>query len=152
MIRIAKLTDYAVVIMARLAHEDAGFVSAAHLAKTTGLAEPTVAKILKTLAREELVESRRGINGGYGLEKSPEDITMGDIIAALEGPVRITSCVSGMTGECCIEDKCAIRGNWNRVNDAITAALDSVTLAEMAGCAGTSEGFERLAELAGQGR
>ena len=75
--------------------------------------------------------SHRGAHGGYSLARSPADISVADLVEALEGPVALTACVDGAEGSCGVEAVCPMRGGWDRVNTAIRAALDSVTLADM---------------------
>lgn len=108
-------------------------MTASGLSEKTGLPEPTVAKVLKLLARGALIESTRGINGGYKLSKLPDDITMASVITSLEGPVQLTSCVDG-SEECCNHSiNCSMKGKWNPVNAAMQKALEDVTLAQMLG-------------------
>jgi FeS assembly SUF system regulator len=93
--------------------------------------QPTVSKILKILARAELLSSHRGVKGGYTLDRAPERITMTEIIGALDGPIAITECIDDTPGECSQESFCPVRGNWQRINLAIRRALDQISLAEM---------------------
>ncbi len=90
-----------------------------------------MSKILKILARDGLLQSHRGAKGGYSLERSPEDVSVVEIITAVDGPVGITECIDDTPGECGQESVCPVRGNWQRINDAIRQALDDITLAEM---------------------
>ena len=131
MLRPSKLADYATVIMTGLAREPERLRNAADLATETHLAVPTVSKVLKRLAREGLLVSIRGAHGGYRLSRPPTDITMAQIIAALEGPLGLTDCAAH-NGRCGIESLCHVRGNWLRINLAVQRALDGVTLAAMA--------------------
>lgn len=131
MLRISKLTDYGTVILARLAAGDGTVVSAADVARATGIALPTVSKILKSLARAGLVTSTRGANGGYALARPPHAISAADVIDALEGPVSITEC-SGAGSQCEHEGLCSVGGTWQRINVAIRRALDEVTLVDLA--------------------
>ena len=85
------MTDYAVVILAEMARGEGGLMTASGLSDKTGLPEPTVAKVLKLLARGGMVESSRGINGGYKLTRQPDDISMAAVITSLEGPVQLTT-------------------------------------------------------------
>lgn len=133
MIKLSKLTDYAVVILAEMSAGEGRLLTASGLSEKTGLPEPTVAKVLKLLARAELISSSRGVNGGYALSKVPTEINMASVIAALEGPVQLTSCVDG-TDECCSHSQsCSMKGKWNPVNDAMQKALENVSLAQMIG-------------------
>src|SRR3546814_13810948 len=79
----------------------------------------------------DLVTSQRGASGGYVLSAAPDNITVAQIIQAMEGPIALTACVDGATDCCGAEAYCPMRGNWNRVNDAFRQALSSVSLAEM---------------------
>jgi len=131
MIRLSKVTDYAVVVLSQMARNASGVHTAARLSDSTGVPAPTVAKILKQLASEGVVGSLRGAGGGYRLNRSPDAVTVAEIITALEGPIAITSCVSNADGNCGVERLCPIRGHWERVNGAIAQALETVTLSDM---------------------
>lgn len=133
MFRMAKLTDYGILLLtefARNAHGNAR--TARELALDTRLPLPTVGKILKTLVHQGLLVSHRGIRGGYQLARRPEEISVADIITALEGPVAITECNSPTPGICEHEEDCSLRANWSLINRSVTAALETVTLAQMA--------------------
>lgn len=132
MIRLNALTDYAVVILAQMAREPGKLVTAPQLAEDSAVPQPTAAKVLKELAREGVLTSHRGVNGGYTLARAPGDITVLEIIGALEGPVALTSCVDGAVSDCDVESLCPMSGNWEKVNLAVRTALESVTLADMA--------------------
>jgi FeS assembly SUF system regulator len=131
MFRLNRLTDYAVVVMSQMALRGGETRSAQQISEDTGVPLPTVAKLLNLLGRAKLVASQRGASGGYTLSAEPEEITVAQIIQALEGPIALTACVDGATECCGSEAFCPMRGNWNRVNDAIRDALTSVSLAEM---------------------
>lgn len=131
MFRLNRLTDYAVVVMSQMALRSGETRSAQQISEDTGVPLPTVAKLLNLLGRAKLVASQRGASGGYTLSAAPEAITVAQIIQAMEGPIALTACVDGAMDCCGSEAFCPMRGNWNRVNDAIRSALTSVTLAEM---------------------
>jgi len=132
MFRLNRLTDYAVVVMMQMTHKPQEVHTAAQLAADTGIPLPTVAKLLNALARESLLASHRGALGGYTLSQSGDDITVAEIIQALEGPIALTACVEGSGHHCEVESLCPMRGHWDRVNQAIRSALDQVTLTDMA--------------------
>lgn len=132
MIKLGKLTDYAIVIMGQLMKEGEGASkSANYLAAKTGVPEPTVAKVLKALAHTGLVDSSRGAAGGYRLSRAPGDISIADIITAMDGPIAIVSCVDGSAETCKAESSCHLKGRWEHVNNVIRAALDGVKLPDM---------------------
>ncbi len=131
MLRMSKLTDYGTVVMTYLAKEHSHLHAVSEIAAQVQVAAPTVSKVLKRLVREGLVVSHRGAKGGYSLARPAEQISMVDIIDALEGPVGLTECGS-TPGLCSQESSCSIRTNWQRINGAVRGALAGVTLAEMA--------------------
>lgn len=130
MLRISKLTDYGTVLLAHLAARQEAVCSAADVANATGIAVPTVSKLLKALGRSGLVTSTRGSNGGYQLARDPREISAADIIDALEGPVSITEC-SASDSQCEHEGVCSVGGAWQKVNIAIRDALDDVSLHDL---------------------
>lgn len=132
MLRISKLTDYATLILARLASQPVRRLTATQIAGETGLAVPTVSKLLKQLHRRGLVQSTRGLHGGYLLARPAAEITAAQILDALEGPVALTEC-AGNTSNCCIEPTCLVGRAWQRVNQAIRRSLQEISLLELAG-------------------
>jgi FeS assembly SUF system regulator len=130
MLRIAKLTDYATVLLTELARDPGASASATGLAAATLIEAPTAAKVLKTLAQAGLVESRRGVNGGYRLARDPAAINMADVVSAMEGPIGMTECVVH-EGACGHEGRCGVQANWRRISLAVETALREVTLADM---------------------
>ena len=141
MIRMSKLTDYGIVLLAQLAQLDRvghgaapGDVRPPHnareLAEVTHLPLPVVSKLLKTLAREGILASHRGAKGGYTLARRPETLTVAEVIRVLEGPIALTEC-GAHPGACVQETLCQLRAPWQRINDVIAGALQQVTLAEL---------------------
>ena len=131
MLRIAKLTDYAIVVMVELTHAVDEVHSAQRLAEATRLELPTVSKLLKLLTRAGLVRSFRGVNGGYRMDRPAGEISVADIITAIEGPIAMTQC-SVDPGLCQQEDSCTLQSNWQRISQAVAAAMEEVSLTEMA--------------------
>jgi Rrf2 family protein len=86
---------------------------------------------MKLLAPAGLMESHRGATGGYSLTRAAEEISIADIISAVDGPIALTACVDGAEGHCDVESLCPMRGNWDKVNRAVRRALEEVTLADM---------------------
>ncbi|NHN86125.1 SUF system Fe-S cluster assembly regulator [Acetobacter musti] len=129
MLRLSKLADYAVLTLVGLGrHEEV--VTSSALAAETGVPEPTVAKVLKTLSADGLVLSHRGARGGYRLAGRLEDISVARVIAAVDGPISLTACVSG--GGCDNGADCSLYGSWDVVNEAIRDALSNISIAQMA--------------------
>ena len=130
MLRVTRLTDYATIVLTVLAARPGVVLSAVELADLSGLEVPTVAKVLRPLARAGLVEGFRGAGGGYRLAREPARISLVEIVEAMEGPLGMTEC-SLHAGTCGLEDSCGVRANWRRINDVVAAALRDVTLAQM---------------------
>ena len=138
MLRLSKLTDYAVVVLVRLSRHDE-VTTSPPLAQAPGIPEPTVAKVLKALGGAGLVSSQRGARGGYRLARPLHKIDVASVIVAIDGPISLTACVDGATGGCEAEAVCQVRGRWDPVNDAIRSALTRITLDHIDGsCCGTS--------------
>ena len=130
MLRISKLTDYAILVMVELSETPSEVVNAQVLAGQTHLELPTVSKVLKLLAKAGLVRSFRGASGGYSIDRGAGNISVAEIIAAIEGPIAMTEC-SVEVGLCSQEQVCNLRSNWRRISSAVARAMESVTLAEM---------------------
>lgn len=131
MLKLSKLSDYATMLATAMASDPDRIFAAQELAARAHVSAPTTAKLLKLMAKSDLVESVRGARGGYRLRRSPEKITVADVISAVEGPIALTQC-SDHRGACSIESSCATRTNWRLINRAIRQALEAVTLAQMA--------------------
>lgn len=130
MLRISKLTDYATVIMSYLASDPSRVLSATSIAKALHLGIPTVSKILKILSEAELVKSFRGIGGGYQLARPTSEITVAEVVSAIEGNLAMTECCAGKN-LCALDSLCAIKENWKVINKIILTALSGLTLADM---------------------
>jgi len=129
-LRVSKFTDYAVVVLSRLEAEG-GVQTAPGLALGTGIAEPTVAKVLKMLSQAALVEGLRGARGGYRLLRPLSSVSLSEVIVSMDGPIALTACVDGSTAGCEVSSVCAVKGRWDLVNDSIQHALAAITLADM---------------------
>ena len=130
MLKLSKLTDYATVVLSYMARDPLTMHAAQEISEETGIAQPTVSKILKLLIKAKVLTSIRGAKGGYLLARSPERITVATIISALEGPIALTECTA--SHEICGQASgCDIQGNWGLINQKIFNMLESVTLADM---------------------
>lgn len=130
MLRISKLTDYGTLVLAELRAVPDGVASAGQVADATGLALPTVSKLLKSLHKAGLVTSERGPHGGYALARPATEISAAEIIDALDGPVAITEC-SSPAGACDLESHCRVGRAWQIINRSIRRALQDVSLADL---------------------
>lgn len=130
MLKLSKIADYGVIVMSCLAADTQGHASARGIAAQVSVAFPTVSKVLKLLVGGGLVESLRGVKGGYRLARPANQITIVDIILALDGPIGMTEC-SAPSGHCAHAPLCALQSNWQLVNRAVLGVLNKITLEEM---------------------
>lgn len=133
MLRIGKLTDYAIVVLAHMArHAHRCVHPATDLAEATSIPLPTVQKLLKTLQREGFVQSMRGARGGYALVDDPAQTSLLRLLESLEGPIAMTDCAAGAPSGCSCAPDCTVSGHWSIIGDAIATALGQVTLLDLA--------------------
>jgi Rrf2 family protein len=141
--RLSNMADYAVVVMGAAARHCGSAMlvradgkkpvrtSATALADETGIALPTVQKLVSILTKGGLLRSVRGAGGGIQLSRPAAAITLADIIEAVEGPIAMTACVKESECGCAIEPGCNVRPHWNHVNNAVRGALADVKLTEL---------------------
>ncbi len=128
MLKISKLSDYATVLMTELAQYPVEH-SASSMSERTALPVSTVAKLLKALSRSKLLVGSRGAHGGYSLAKPPEQITVAQILEAIEGPIGLTDCNND---RCTRAGSCRTKRPWQLINQALLTALKAITLADLA--------------------
>lgn len=131
MLRISKLMDYGTLVLTHMAGTPDRVISAADLALSLGLGPATVSKVLKALGQHQLVTSTRGARGGYVLARPAGEISIAQIIDALDDqPFGLTECTS-TPGVCSVEADCHIRTNWERINNIVRRTLEEVSVADM---------------------
>ncbi len=130
MIILSKLADYGVIVATHLAARPMDRLNAAQIAADTRLPQTTVAKVLKLLAKAGLVAAARGAAGGYLLARAAHQITIAELVAAIDGDFGMTQC-TGTAGPCDRLHFCPTRPHWHRINQAVAQALSHVTLNEM---------------------
>ncbi|RMD87557.1 MAG: SUF system Fe-S cluster assembly regulator [Alphaproteobacteria bacterium] len=151
--RLTNLADYAVVLAGRLAGNDRRS-NAATLAEETGLPVATVAKILGAMSRAGLLASHRGLKGGFSLARPASEISVADVIEAVDGPIALVHCIENAPGDCDFEPVCAMRLHWQVINHAVRDGLERVRLSDIAGVtppAAALAGRARSATEAGRG-
>ncbi len=132
MIRLGKLTDYGLVLMTCIArNHERSLHTARDLAMESRLPLPTVSKLLKELLQSGLLISHRGMKGGYSLAKEPHDISVAEIVAALEGPIALTECSTDISGLCDLERYCPIKSNQRIISQVVRGALEKVMLSDL---------------------
>ena len=133
MLRFTKRADYGLMAIHYIAiHEDLGAVSAKRIAEEFTIPPELLAKILQRLARERLIVSQNGPRGGYVLARRPVEITVGQVVRALEGPINIVECLEE-DSDCPQMARCNLRRPVQKIQVAISQLLDTMTLAELVG-------------------
>ena len=133
MLRFTKRADYGLMAIHYIAaHEDGGAVSAKRIAEEFAIPPELLAKILQRLARERLIVSQNGPRGGYGLARRPIEITVGQVVRALEGPINIVECLEE-DSDCPQMARCNLRRPVQKIQAAVSQLLDTMTLAELVG-------------------
>jgi Rrf2 family protein len=131
MLRLSKKADYALMAMKHLAVRGGRASSSAReIAEQYDIPIELLAKVLQRLVRRGLLRSHQGTHGGYQLARGPAQISVADVIQAIEGPVAVTACETD--GQCEQYSKCNVRDPLYKVRDRILAALDDCTIAELA--------------------
>jgi FeS assembly SUF system regulator len=130
MLKISKLSDYAVLLVSCLGRQSGAHMSAKKLAALTFVSAPTVSKLLKKLHDADLVGSSRGSNGGYHLLRSIKAISIADVIVAIEGRPALTECAQS-SNICYLDHQCALKNNWKYINESIYTLLMQVSIADM---------------------
>ncbi|MCS5635050.1 MAG: SUF system Fe-S cluster assembly regulator [Myxococcota bacterium] len=161
MFRLSKITDYGIVILAEMAQRSlaarrgesskaAPSLNARELANHVELPLPVVSKVLKALTRANILESQRGTKGGYSLAREPEELSVAEMIAALDGPLALTQCSQG-PAICDLEATCSIRNPWLVINHVVQNSLAGITLADLTSPVFSGQ-LAPLTDLAGLGR
>nr|WP_294848750.1 Rrf2 family transcriptional regulator [uncultured Sphingomonas sp.] len=138
--RLTHLADYAVVMMTAAARRDAASdvgvparLSATDLADDTGVPLPTAQKVMQRMAAAGLLIGQRGAGGGYALARPVPDISLADIIEAVEGPFDLTQCASHEgASDCALDAHCRVKPHMSVVGEAVRGALGAVSLQELA--------------------
>lgn len=131
-IRIGKLTDYGFVLLSHMVRRSDQGLTSTSAARLTGLPQPSVRKILKSLARAGILLSERGAQGGYRLARPADSVSVAEVIDAIEGPISLTACSGDDADTCEYFGSCALETNWSRINSTIKGALAGITLSEIA--------------------
>jgi FeS assembly SUF system regulator len=131
--RLSNMADYAVVVMGAAARHCGGArTSATALAEETGIALPTVQKLVSILSKGGLLRSVRGAGGGIQLSRPAAAITLADIVEAVEGPIALTGCVKEHSCSCAIEPDCVVKPHMDVANSAVRGALAGISLVSLA--------------------
>jgi len=148
--RLTHLADYAVVMMTAAARRESqasggltgARLSAAELSGETGVPLPTAQKLMGKLANAGLLTSVRGAGGGFTLARPVTEISLADIVEAVEGPIAMTMCADGINHECVLDAHCRIKPHMGIVGQAVRGALGAVSLQQL--CSPAKAGVQTL--------
>ena len=130
--RLSHLADYAVVLMTAAARRPAGErLSATELSADTGVPLPTTQKLMGSLASAGLLTSARGAGGGFALARPATEISLADIVEAVEGPIALTMCSDSNNHECILDAHCRVKPHIGVVGNAVRGALNAVSLEQL---------------------
>ena len=132
--RLSHLADYAVVMMTAAARRDAGErFSAGVLSAETGVPLPTAQKLMGKLAGAGLMTSVRGAGGGFTLARAADEISLAEMVEAVEGPIAMTQCCgSEEASDCALDSHCKVKPHMSVVSNAVRGALAAVSLEQLA--------------------
>ena len=133
--KVSTRGDYASRALLSLAlhSEESGPTSVRDIAERTGLPQPYLEQILLALKGAGIVRSKRGVGGGYVLAREPAEITLGEIVSAVDGPIALGDFGAPHEGGACDhEGQCVLLAVWAGISSEIRAQLDSFTLADIA--------------------
>ncbi len=145
--RLSHLADYAVVLMTAAARRPAGErLSATELSADTGVPLPTAQKLMGQLAASGLLISARGASGGFALARPADEISLADIVEAVEGPIALTMCADSNNHECILDAHCRVKPHMGVVGNAVRGALGAVSLQQLSSPAkaGVQPGQEQV--------
>ena len=127
MLRVSRMADYAVLLATYIGRHENDLHSSAGLSRATGIPAPTVSKLLKHLARDNILISQRGILGGYSLARPTKLISVAEIIVSIDGPIAMTDCLSA-DKDCDLQKSCNVKEPWKKISDAINSTLTELSL------------------------
>ncbi len=131
MFKLNRMTDYAILVLGVLAHRHGEILATAQLAELTGLNQPTVAKVAKTLVGADLLDTQRGVHGGYRLARRAAGISLVQIVEAMEGPIVVNDCVDVAQDPHVVDNCCFMSRNWKMVNLTVRNALSDLSLEDL---------------------
>jgi Rrf2 family protein len=130
MLKLSKKVDYGLMAISHIAYcQEDKIPNSKHIAELYNIPSELLAKVLQKLAKQGLVISQNGPKGGYVLAKDPHEMTVGEVIKAIDGPIGLVDCYMG--NDCRQIGKCSVRQPIRKIQDSITQLLDSITIDEI---------------------
>lgn len=132
MLKISSKGRYGVKVLYELAlHDGQGPVALGVIARNQGMSEQYLEQLMPHLKRANLVVGVRGSQGGYRLAKPPDQVSVGDVVRALEGPIVLTDCTSDDPGICPDSGRCVGPDVWNQVQRTLVETMDAITFEQL---------------------
>jgi len=135
MLRLTKKTEYGIIaikhIISQQEKDGEGMVSASEIAKTYNIPRGILGKVLQQLARKGLINSFQGVTGGYALAKPPREISLNEVVNAIEGPVSVVECITDGGTQCSLEDYCNIQSPILTIQRNLTNYFKTISLADL---------------------
>ena len=131
MLKVTRLADYAVSIISSFSDNENEILSSQDIVYKTKLQQATVNKLLSRLVKEGFLVPFRGANGGYKLKKDLSNISIKELVEAIEGPVSLTDCLNKNANDCNLFSVCNTKNTWSMVNNAIKDTLESIKIKDI---------------------
>ena len=131
MLKVTRLADYAVSIIYSFSGSEAKILSSQDIVEKTKLHKATVNKLLAQLVKKNFLEPFRGTNGGYRLKKDLDNISIRELIEAIEGPVLLTDCQNKNANNCNLFNVCNTKNIWSFVNTEINNTLENIKIKDI---------------------
>lgn len=133
MIKVTRLADYAVSIIYAFSGSEKEILSSQDIVEKTKLHKATVNKLLAQLVKKNVLEPFRGTKGGYRLKKGLDNISIRELIEAIEGPVLLTDCLNKNANNCNLFDVCNTKNIWSFINTEINNTLENIKIKDIKG-------------------
>tara|TARA_B100001027_G_C16243141_1_gene320445 strand:- start:901 stop:1332 length:432 start_codon:yes stop_codon:yes gene_type:complete len=143
MLKVTRLADYAVLILCQFSFKRNTVLSSTKICRGTGIKKATVNKLLALLVKGNVLSAVRGPRGGYKPSRELENISVKEIIEAIEGPVSLTDCIDNNSTKCNLISTCVTKNTWSMVNSAIVDTLHSIKVEHLNAQFSTSNNFDK---------
>lgn len=134
MLKISKMADYAVVVVISvdlLQRRNQRHVTSDEVSLNTGLSNSTVNQVFKSLSKNSVLHSKRGVGGGVTLDRTLDNISLLEVVKSIDGDVELTDCARKRSECCSIVSICPVGGKWQIVNKKIEKILSEITIKDM---------------------
>ena len=131
MLKVTRLADYAVSIIYAFSGSEKEILSSQDIIEKTKLHKATVNKLLAQLVKTNFLEPFRGTKGGYRLKKGLDNISIRELIEAIEGPVLLTDCLNKNANNCNLFNVCNTKNIWSIINTEVNNTLENIKIKDI---------------------